>query len=353
MQIACEHVWKVFGAKRARTLRAGAPTDRLQAPDVPPGAVAAVRDVSFEVHKGEVFVVMGLSGSGKSTLIRALIRLVEITAGRVTVCGEDVASLDPRALRELRRHRISMVFQHFALFPHRRVIDNVAYGLEVQGVARAARLERARELLELVGLEDVGGFFPGQLSGGMQQRVGLARALAVDPEVLLFDEAFSALDPLIRREMQGEVIRLQQAMHKTIVFVTHDLDEALRLGDRIAIMRDGMFVQVGSPQDVVGAPANDYVADFTRDVVRGKVLTAGYVMRPAPPGPAPSDMTLVKASTLLQDVIGPLLADDRPLGVVDDSGAIVGSLDRATVFPIVLGVQPDPSVMTAPRHVER
>ena len=236
------------------------------------GCTVASRDISFDVGRGEVFVIMGLSGSGKSTLVRCVTRLIEPTSGSISICGQDVLGAQPKQLRELRRTKVSMVFQHFGLFPHRKVIDNVAYGLEVQGIDKSERYERARELLGVVGLAAVEASYPDQLSGGMQQRVGLARALAVDPEVLIFDEAFSALDPLIRREMQDEVLRLQERLHKTVIFVTHDLDEALKLGDRIAIMKDGRFVQVGTPAEIVGAPADDYVREFVRDVPRGKVL---------------------------------------------------------------------------------
>jgi glycine betaine/proline transport system ATP-binding protein len=224
------------------------------------GNVVAVRDVSIEINPGEVFVVMGLSGSGKSTLVRTLIRLIEPSAGKIHITGQDVMAADQPELRELRRHTVSMVFQHFGLLAHRRVIDNVAFGLEIQGVPKAERLERATEVLHLVGLEDAANQFPDQLSGGMQQRVGLARAFAVDPKLMLYDEPFSALDPLIRRDMQDEVCRLQEETGKTMLFITHDLPEALRLGDRIAIMRDGGIVQLGTPEELVGSPADDYVA---------------------------------------------------------------------------------------------
>ena len=225
--------------------------------------MAAVRGVSFDVAPGEVFVVMGLSGSGKSTLVRMLNRLHDPSAGQVLLDGEDILKLDDDRLREVRRKKISMVFQHFGLFPHRRIVDNVAFGLEVQGIDREHRSARANEVLEVVGLQGWGNAYPDELSGGMQQRVGLARALCTDPEIMLFDEPFSALDPLIRRDMQDEVVRLQKEVKKTMIFITHDLMEALKLGDRIAIMKDGKFVQVGTPEDVVAHPADDYVADFT------------------------------------------------------------------------------------------
>jgi glycine betaine/proline transport system ATP-binding protein len=225
---------------------------------------------------------MGLSGSGKSTLIRCISRLIEPTDGRVFIDGEDVTGMDDKQLRTLRRQKMSMVFQHFGLFPHRRIIDNAAYGLEVQGVDKSVRRQKAQEVLKLVGLEGWENHYPGELSGGMQQRVGIARALAVDPEILLFDEPFSSLDPLIRREMQDELIHLQKIMHKTILFITHDFLEALKLGDRIAIMKGGEIVQMGTPEDVVMRPINDYVREFTKDVPRSRVLTAKSIMQPAP-----------------------------------------------------------------------
>ena len=237
--------------------------------------------MSFDVWRGEVFVVMGLSGSGKSTLVRTLIRLIEPTAGAIRIAEQDVTAASAAELRELRRHSVSMVFQHFGLLAHRRVIDNVAFGLEIRGMGKEERTLRARELLELVGLQDVENQFPDQLSGGMQQRVGVARAFATNPAVMLYDEPFSALDPLIRRDMQDEVCRLQVETGQTMVFITHDLPEALRLGDRIAIMRDGAIVQLGTPEELVGSPADDYVENFVRDVPRSHVLTLRWIMRDA------------------------------------------------------------------------
>jgi glycine betaine/proline transport system ATP-binding protein len=238
-----------------------------------------------------------------------------------------------------------MVFQHFGLFPHRNVLDNVAYGLEVQGIDKAKRHERARELLGVVGLSPVEASYPDQLSGGMQQRVGLARALAVDPEVLIFDEAFSALDPLIRREMQDEVVRLQGRLHKTVIFVTHDLDEALKLGDRIAIMKDGRFVQVGSPADIVGAPADDYVREFVRDVPRGKVLTAAFATRPHTGGDIPEEV--VQHDQRLGELLPVIFGAQGPIGVVDGSGELVGILDRRMVIHVLAGRE-EPSVPEEP-----
>ncbi len=272
-------LYKIFGRQASESverLRRGA-----DAAELGPGTTAAVIDASFDVRPGEIFVVMGLSGSGKSTLIRMLNGLLEATAGTVTIGDDVITGIAPAKLREIRRSRISMVFQHFALLPHWTVLQNVAYGLELQGMPKAERLARAEEVTELVGLGGWGDKLPSQLSGGMQQRVGLARALAADTDVLLMDEAFSALDPLIRREMQEQLVELQSKLGKTIIFITHDLNEAMFLGDRIAVMRSGRIVQIGSPEDILTDPANDYVAQFVQDVDRARVLTAGGVMAPA------------------------------------------------------------------------
>ena len=271
----------------------------------------AVRDVTIEIKPGEMFVVMGLSGSGKSTLIRTLIRLIEPSAGRISITGRDVLAADADELRELRRHTVAMVFQHFGLLAHRSVIENAAFGLEIQGVPKSERLARANEILQLVGLEDAAYQFPDQLSGGMQQRVGLARAFAVDPKLMLYDEPFSALDPLIRRDMQDEVIRLQVETGKTMLFITHDLHEALRLGDRIAIMRDGAIVQLGTPEELVGSPADDYVANFVRDIPRTHVLTLRSVMRDRAPGRDHRGPELDVATTV-RDAVPVVAATDGP-----------------------------------------
>ncbi len=274
--LRAEGLFKVFGPRpqaAVRKLHEGIGRDELG-----DNVTAAVIDASFEVKVGEIFVVMGLSGSGKSTLIRMLNGLWDATAGSVTIGGETITGVSHKRLREIREQRISMVFQHFGLLPHRTVLDNVAYGLEIRKVPRAEREARAREVVRLVGLEGWERRLPGQLSGGMKQRVGLARALAADTEVLLMDEAFSALDPLIRREMQEQLLELQESLGKTIVFITHDLNEAMFLGDRIAVMRDGRIVQIGTPEDILTDPANDYVAQFVQDVDRARVLTAGAVM---------------------------------------------------------------------------
>jgi glycine betaine/proline transport system ATP-binding protein len=323
-------VWKVFGPKPERIV--GSPDAELPRAELEArtGCVAAVRDVSFDVPEGDVFVVMGLSGSGKSTLVRCISRLIDPTAGQVLIDGEDIAHCSPDWLRQLRRERVSMVFQHFGLMPHRRVLDNVAFGLEVQGKSKAERHARAGDMLDLVGLGGLGESYPDELSGGMQQRVGLARALANDPEVLLFDEPFSALDPLIRRDMQDEVARLQRELRKTVVFITHDLQEALKLGDRIAIMRDGRFVQVDTPEAVVARPVDDYVRDFVRDVPRSHVLTAGGIMQPALASDATSGT--VPDTTLVSELLPMVVASDRPVAVLDHDGEVCGAVDRLAVL---------------------
>jgi glycine betaine/proline transport system ATP-binding protein len=333
--IRAEGVWKVFGPKAGSIV--GTPDAELSRSELraKTGCVAAVRDVSFEVWPGEVFVVMGLSGSGKSTLVRTLIRLIEPSAGQISVAGSDVTSASAAALRELRRHKVSMVFQHFGLLAHRRVIDNVAFGLEIQGVGKAERHARAREILRLVGLEEVESSFPDQLSGGMQQRVGVARAFAGDPALMLYDEPFSALDPLIRRDMQDEVIRLQAETGKTMLFITHDLPEALRLGDRIAIMRDGGIVQLGTPEELVGSPADDYVENFTRDIPRSHVLTLRWVMRDPEPGEL-TDGPRLPVETTVRRAVPVLAGSEKPVCCVDN-GDVVGLVDRDTVLTAIAG----------------
>ncbi len=277
--IAAHHLYKIFGRRPQRGVEAlerGATREQLRAEGLTP----AVIDASFEVDPGEIFVVMGLSGSGKSTLIRMINGLHPATSGDVVIDGENLAGLKGEALRRVRREKISMVFQHFALLPHRTVGENAAYGLKVQGMNRAEREARATKALSMVGLSGWGGSMPGELSGGMQQRVGLARALAAETDVMLMDEAFSALDPLIRREMQDQLVDLQQRLDKTILFITHDLNEAMRLGDRIAMMRDGRIEQIGTAEQILNDPKNNYVAQFVHDVDRAKVLTASSVMEP-------------------------------------------------------------------------
>jgi glycine betaine/proline transport system ATP-binding protein len=334
--ISVRGLWKVFGPKAER-VPGSAELQALSRRDIMDrtGCVTAVRDVDFDVAPGEVFVVMGLSGSGKSTLVRCLTRLIEPTAGSIVFEGEDVLAADAKRLRDLRRGKFSMVFQHFGLLPHRRVVDNVAYGLEIRGVKRAQRVRRAMEVVELVGLSGYERSYPDQLSGGMQQRVGLARALAGDPDVLLFDEPFSALDPLIRRDMQSEVIRLHREVGKTMVFITHDLSEALKLGDRILIMRDGETVQLGTGDELVGAPADDYVRDFVRDVPRADVLTLKWIMRPARAGDD-LDGPELAPDLLVREATRAVLAAKKPMKVVRD-GELLGIVGDEEILAIIAG----------------
>ncbi|HEX2154638.1 MAG TPA: glycine betaine/L-proline ABC transporter ATP-binding protein [Acidimicrobiia bacterium] len=324
--------WKVFGTRDVSGAMALAESGRSRSDILDEtGATVAVRDVSFAVERGETFVVMGLSGSGKSTLVRCVARLSDPTRGTVLLDGEDLTAMDDATLREVRRRKLSMVFQHFGLFPHRRVIDNVAYGLEVQGVSRTARRERAQEILSIVGLDGWGGHFPQQLSGGMQQRVGLARALAVDPEVLFFDEPFSALDPLIRRDMQDELISLQDTLQRTLVFITHDFAEAIKLGDRIAIMKDGSFDQVGTAAELIAHPATDYVREFTKDIPKAKVVTAGAIaIGPVPEG----NGRTVAAGDTVEMILPALLDDPSPISVMGDDGRVLGCVDREAVIKL-------------------
>ena len=331
-KLVCRNVWKIFGDDAAEFLSShnGNPSlDNLSAA----GLVGAVRDVNLQVHAGEIFVIMGLSGSGKSTLVRCLSRLIEPTAGEILFKGENLLAADEKRMIEIRRHHMGMVFQHFALLPHMTVLENVAFPLDVQGMARARREERARQIIDLVGLSGKEDFFPRELSGGQQQRVGIARSLAVEPELWFLDEPFSALDPLIRREMQDEFARLQSVLKKTIIFITHDFDEAIRLADRIAIMKDGAVVQAGTPEDIVLAPATDYVAEFTRNVPKAKVVKAQALMKPAK-GRIPKAQVSARAT----------IADSAPLfregaaklAVIDEDGSVIGVLERADVVDMMM-----------------
>ena len=330
-KISCQGVWKIFGSSPARIAQTITPQMTRSQVLETTGHVLAVRDVTFDVQEGEIFVVMGLSGSGKSTLIRCLSRLVDPTLGSIQVNGEDVTRMSDEQLRLLRRNKMSMVFQRFGLFSHRRVLDNIAYGLEVQGMSKDKRLARAREILELVELHGWENHYPHELSGGMQQRVGLARALAVDPEILLCDEPFSALDPLIRRDMQNELIRLQKNLRKTMVFITHDFLEAIKIGDRIAVMKDGEIVQVGTPEQIVAHPINDYVREFTKDVPRVKVLTARSVMQPVYSKEQLIGRAIAIDTTL--EALIPLTVDsDEGVSILDEQNNLVGIVDRKAVM---------------------
>jgi glycine betaine/proline transport system ATP-binding protein len=334
--ISVRGLWKIFGPAEGKI--SAPPTDESSADfRKRTGSTIAVRDVSFDVQPGEIFVVMGLSGSGKSTLIRCLTRLIEPTFGEVMLDGDDIRKADQAKLRELRRRRFSMVFQHFGLLPHRRVLENIAFGLEIRGEPKEERLALAKKMLTLVGLEGHANSYPDQLSGGQQQRVGLARALAVDPEVMLFDEPFSALDPLIRRDMQDEVLRLHRDVGKTMIFITHDLAEALKLGDHILIMRDGRVIQSGQPEDLVGAPADDYVADFVQDVPKSRVLTLRWIARPATPD---DDLTgpAFPSTAVIRTVVHAAVASDKPIRVVDD-GKLVGLVDRVQILNAIAGLE--------------
>ena len=338
--VAVSNLWKVFGTRGERIVgSADADLDR-RALEAKTGNVVAMREVSFTVGVGEVFVVMGLSGSGKSTLLRTLTRLIEPTSGTVRIGSVDVTRASAKELLDIRRNKVSMVFQHFGLLPHRTLIDNVAFGLEVRGNDKSSRRATAENMLTLVGLEGLGGSKPDQLSGGMQQRVGLARALATDPDVMLFDEPFSALDPLIRRDMQDEVIRLHRDLKKTMVFITHDLSEALRLGDRIAIMRDGRFVQVGTPEEIVGAPADDYVRDFVRDVPRSHVISVESIMTPLHNDSkyrSGVEGATIEGTSKVRDAVALVAASETPVPVVDKSGKVIGMIDRVTVLRVIAG----------------
>ena len=323
-EIVVNNLWKVFGRNPSSALESENLSKSRAEIQEEFGQVVALRDVSFNVQKGETFVVMGLSGSGKSTLVRCLIRLIEATSGNIFVEQEDVTSLDDSALQEFRRSKISMVFQNFGLLPHRNVMDNACYGLEVKGMSREERYERAQKMLDLVGLSGWERSRVRQLSGGMQQRVGLARALAVEPEILLMDEPFSGLDPLIRRQMRSELADLQKELKKTMVFITHDLDEAVSVGDRIAIMRDGEIIQMGTPREIIMNPADEFVSEFTEDVSKDRVLNASSVS-------VSPDLTYTYSADLdkLKSKVSTTVA--KHVAFVNESGSSLGVLMRADI----------------------
>jgi len=332
VKISCRNIWKVYGPecdsyfedRNGDVADPAALYERMRSE----AHVVAASNVSFDVRVGEIFIIMGLSGSGKSTMVRCLSRLVEPTAGEVLLDGSDLLKASDHELIDIRRHKMGMVFQNFGLLPHLTVLENVAFPLKVQGKTKTAREARAREMVELVGLEGRENAFPRQLSGGQQQRVGIARSLAVEPELWFLDEPFSALDPLIRRQMQDEFLRLQRLLHKTIVFITHDFLEALRLADRIVIMKDGRVVQLGTPADLVLRPADDYVAEFTKDVPRVRVITAGEIMDAGasgePGGNGLDPANGVAAETTLEDLMPRMASHPEGLAIVDDDGAVIG-----------------------------
>ena len=331
--LSCRHVWKLYGDNPERFL-----DEHGRAPDLntirSAGYIPAVRDATVEVFPGEIVIIMGLSGSGKSTLVRCLARLVESTAGEILFEGKDLLKATPSEMIESRRHKMGMVFQHFALLPHRTVLQNVAFPLEVQGIERVRREARAREVISLVGLEGREGYYPRELSGGQQQRVGIARSLAVEPELWFLDEPFSALDPLIRREMQDEFRRLQSMLKKTIVFITHDFDEAIRLADRIAIMKDGAIDQFDTAEEILVRPATDYVRDFTKEIAREKILTVRSVMRHRT-GDEVTDMT-VDVDAKLSATAEKILRQEHPVTVVGE-GEPVGIVTRDDVIEALYG----------------
>lgn len=300
------------------------------------GCVVGVNNASFEVHKGEMLVVMGLSGSGKSTLLRCISRLTDTTAGEIFIDGEDLLAMNGRQLIELRRNKMGMVFQSFALLPHKTVLENIAFPLQVKGISTADSMKRAMEMVELVSLAGRENYFPRQLSGGQQQRVGIARSLAVEPDIWFLDEPFSALDPLIRKEMQDEFLRLQGVLHKTILFVTHDFSEALRLADRIAIMKDGVIEQLDTPANIVLNPATEYVSKFTEEVPREKVLTVKSVMDPVN-GQVDLSNLKVSGDAIIETVAEAVLAEQKPVAVVDDSDKTVGLVHASNMIHILFG----------------
>ena len=336
-KITCTNIWKLFGPDEKRIMKDLDKSLSIKEVHKKTGHVVAVKDVSFSIQKGETFVVMGLSGSGKSTLVRCISRLIEPTSGQVMMDNVDVTKMSGRELLNLRRNKMSMVFQHFGLFPHRTVVENIGYGLEVRGTRKDERLNKSMEVLKMVGLEGWHNNYPRELSGGMQQRVGLARALAVDPEILIFDEPFSALDPLIRREMQDELLNIQQKVQKTMVFITHDFLEAIKMGDHIAIMKDGEVSQVGTPEEIVANPKDQYVKDFCEDVPKYKVLSAGKVMRKDCCDNT-KEMFKNGADKILDNLkietlIDKLVDSDKSYPVVcNETGELLGEIDRAIVM---------------------
>jgi len=340
--IRIQNVWKIFGNNSKEAL------DAIQNKNISKqealekyNSVIGVSNVSFDVNKGEIFCVMGLSGSGKSTLVRHINRLLEPTSGKILINDQDVMQFDKDSLQELRNKKIGMVFQNFALMPHRSVLDNIAMPLEIRGVSKNDRLDAANKILNIVELQGWGNKYAHELSGGMQQRVGLARALAADPEFLLMDEPFSALDPLIRRQLQSEFIKLSKRMKKTTVFITHDLDEAVRVGHRIAIMRDGAVVQIGTPEEIVVNPADEYVADFVKGISRLKVVQAKTIMQPVKDyenkfGPLDNDSEIVSENDVLSKLIETSISKDKPIFVSDKNNQKIGVISQSDLLKAVI-----------------
>ncbi len=330
-KLSCRNVWKLYGPNAESLLKQ---TPNPSGQDIrDAGVIGAVRNANIDIAEGEIFVIMGLSGSGKSTLVRCLSRLIEPTGGEVLFDGVDLLRASDAELIEIRRHKMGMVFQHFALLPHLTVLQNVMFPLTIQAIPKAEADAKAREVVELVGLKGREDYYPRELSGGQQQRVGIARSLVTEPDLWFLDEPFSALDPLIRREMQDEFLGLQERLHKTIVFITHDFDEAVRLADRIAIMKDGEVIQIATPEELVMNPATDYVAEFTRHIPRSKVLTVGGMMTAGAAGEGDP----IPQNTRVSDVAERIIAADAPLPVSDETGQIIGSIDRKAVAHVLFG----------------
>jgi len=344
IKLSCRRVWKVYGANPKSYFKGTGAVDdpsALAARMRAAGSMPAAMDVSFDVHVGETFVIMGLSGSGKSTVVRCLSRLVEPDFGSVELDGEDLLSKSGRELIDIRRHKMGMVFQSFGLLPHLSVLENIAFPLKLQGMSRAGQLERASRVIELVGLTGRESAYPRQLSGGQQQRVGIARSLAVEPQVWFLDEPFSALDPLIRRQMQDEFLRIQRVLRKSIVFITHDFLEALRIADRMAIMRDGRIVQIGTPEELILAPADDYVAQFTSEVPLIKVLRAGQCC--ALVGDRPAGLPRVAQQEKVEDLLVQLASSPAGVDVFGDGDAYLGTLTSASLIQSLAAVQAEPN----------
>ena len=333
--LTCTNVWKIFGKGAERFFSNNAPIDNNSL--ISAGLIGAVRDANIAVAEGEIFVIMGLSGSGKSTLLRCLSRLIEPTSGVIMFEGENLLEQSEKEMIQIRRHKMGMVFQHFALMPHLTVLGNVAFPLEIQGVDRSQREKRAREVIELVGLEGRESYYPRELSGGQQQRVGIARSLSVEPKIWFLDEPFSALDPLIRREMQDEFLRIQSMLSKTIVFITHDFNEAVRLADQIAIMKDGSIIQIGTPEELVLQPADRYVEEFTNDLARAKVFSAKSVMVAKNPD-IPSGGQILHTAKI-EDLAEEVINSEHPFDVIDSSGDVVGQITREAVLSVLVKTQ--------------
>jgi len=332
--ISCSSVYKIFGDNAGKLLSENnGKVDAKKFQEA--GCIVGVNDASFDVNKGEMLVVMGLSGSGKSTLLRCISRLTDATAGKILIDGEDICLMNSKQLIELRREKMGMVFQNFALLPHKTVLENIAFPLQVKGVTTENSIHKALEMVELVGLKGRENYFPRELSGGQQQRVGIARSLAVEPDIWFLDEPFSALDPLIRKEMQDEFLRLQSVLNKTIMFVTHDFDEALRLADRIAIMKDGIIEQLDKPDNIVLNPATDYVKKFTQDVPREKVLKIESIMDSV--NSSASGESAVKKDDIIESVAEKILNSKDIINVVDDQNKIVGSINPTKVIKVLFG----------------